>query len=116
VITLAGGLGIAVEERELPREALYSADEVFLCGTAAEITPVRSVDRKRVGDGTPGPVTRALRDAFFGLFDGRTPDHHRWLTWIHAATRVAIPDHEQQQAAVHGRTPQDKPASMEISA
>jgi len=79
VITLAADLGIAVEERELPREALYSADEVFLTGTAAEITPVRSVDRKAIGKGAPGPVTQQLRQAFFGLFDGRTHDKWGWL-------------------------------------
>jgi len=82
VITLAGTLGIVVEERDLPREALYSADEVFMTGTAAEITPIRSVDRKAIGEGKPGPITRALQDAFFGLFDGRTVDRWRWLTPI----------------------------------
>ena len=51
-----------------------------MTGTAAEITPIRSVDRKAVGDGTPGPITRALQDAFFGLFDGRTVDRWRWLS------------------------------------
>jgi branched-chain amino acid aminotransferase len=60
VITLAADLGITVEERDLPRESLYSADEVFMTGTAAEITPVRSVDRKAVGKGAPGPITRAV--------------------------------------------------------
>jgi len=80
VITLAGTLGLVVEERDLPREALYAADEVFMTGTAAEITPIRSVDRKPVGDGKPGPITRELQDAFFGLFDGRTIDRWRWLT------------------------------------
>jgi len=80
VITLAGTLGIVVEERDLPREALYSADEVFMTGTAAEITPIRSVDRKAIGSGKPGPITRALQDAFFGLFDGRSVDRWRWLT------------------------------------
>jgi branched-chain amino acid aminotransferase len=79
VITLAGTLGIVVEERDLPREALYSSDEVFMTGTAAEITPIRSVDRKVVGEGKPGPITRALQDAFFGLFEGRTVDRWRWL-------------------------------------
>ena len=79
VFTLAHELGIAVEERDLPREALYTADEVFMTGTAAEITPVRSVDRKPVGDGRPGPLTRALQQAFFGLFDGRTVDRWGWL-------------------------------------
>src|SRR6185312_15425358 len=56
-------LDSVVEERDLPREALYSADEVFMTGTAAEITPIRSVDRKLVGDGKPGPIPRALQDA-----------------------------------------------------
>jgi branched-chain amino acid aminotransferase len=79
VITLARDLGIEVEERDQPREALYTSDEIFLTGTAAEITPVRSVDRKLVGAGKPGPITRALQKAFFGLFDGSTPDTHGWL-------------------------------------
>ena len=97
VITLANDLGLAVEERDLPREALYSADEVFMTGTAAEITPVRSVDRKKVGNGTPGPITRALRAAFFGLFDGRTQDRYGWLTLVNAVAR----DHANQQAVTH---------------
>jgi branched-chain amino acid aminotransferase len=84
VIALAGDLGVAVEERDLPREALYSADEVFMTGTAAEITPIRSVDRKAVANGKPGPITRALQDAFFGLFEGRTPDRRGWLTPVDA--------------------------------
>ena len=84
VIELAADLGLEVEERDLPREALYTSDEVFMTGTAAEITPVRSVDRKPVGSGKPGPVTRALQKAFFGLFDGSTADKRGWLT--HVAT------------------------------
>lgn len=86
VMTLARELGYAVEERDLPREALYTSDEVFMTGTAAEITPVRSVDRKAVGSGKPGPVTRALQQAFFGLFDGSTADRWDWLTPVHAAS------------------------------
>ncbi len=82
VLTLAADLGLPVEERDLPREALYSADEVFMTGTAAEITPVRSVDRKPVGNGTPGPITRELQQTFFGLFDGRTQDRWGWLEWV----------------------------------
>jgi branched-chain amino acid aminotransferase len=89
VITLAAELGIAVEERDLPREALYTSDEVFLTGTAAEITPVRSVDRKSVGSGKPGPVTRALQQAFFGLFDGSTADRWGWLAAVDAGPGVA---------------------------
>ena len=82
VITLARDLGYKVEERDLPREALYTSDEVFLTGTAAEITPVRSVDRKPVGTGKPGPMTRALQKAFFGLFDGSTADTRNWLSYV----------------------------------
>lgn len=82
VITLARDLGIEVEERDLPREALYTSEEVFMTGTAAEITPVRSVDRKAVGSGKPGPVTRTLQKAFFGLFDGSTKDTHGWLSHV----------------------------------
>ena len=84
VLALAADLGLAVEERDLPREALYTSDEIFMTGTAAEITPVRSVDRKPVGSGKPGPITRALQQAFFGLFDGSTPDRRAWLTPVAA--------------------------------
>jgi branched-chain amino acid aminotransferase len=90
VITLAADLGIAVEERDLPREALYSSDEIFLTGTAAEITPVRSVDRKDVGSGRPGPITRALQQAFFGLFDGRTEDRWGWLTPVGVTAEAKV--------------------------
>lgn len=79
LIALAGDAGIKLVERELPREYLYLADEVFMCGTAAEITPVRSVDGKPVGNGQPGPLTRKMQELFFGLFDGRTPDRYGWL-------------------------------------
>ena len=112
VITLAGNLGLSVEERDLPREALYTADEVFMTGTAVEITPVRSVDRKLVGSGEPGPITRALQQAFFGLFDGRTEDRWGWLSSIHAV----IADREAQEAPAHGRTPHQIPALMETVA
>lgn len=84
VMTLAQEMGYAVHEQALPREMLYFADEVFMTGTAAEITPVRSVDRKPVGEGRPGPVTKALQRAFFGLFDGSTEDHWGWLTPVQA--------------------------------
>ncbi len=80
LITLAQDAGITVVERELPREYLYLCDELFMCGTAAEITPIRSVDGRTVGNGRPGPLTRRLQQLFFGLFDGSTPDRHGWLT------------------------------------
>jgi branched-chain amino acid aminotransferase len=85
VMTLARDLGLEVREELLPREALYWADEVFLTGTAAEITPVRSVDGLDVGEGRRGPVTQRLQEAFFGLFDGRTEDRWGWLEPVEPA-------------------------------
>ena len=79
IITLAREAGIDVIERDLPREYLYLCDELFMCGTAAEITPIRSVDGRQVGAGKAGAVTRRIQDLFFGLFDGRTADRHGWL-------------------------------------
>jgi branched-chain amino acid aminotransferase len=79
LMTLARDAGITVVERDLPREYLYLCDEVFMCGTAAEITPIRSVDGRQVGAGKAGPVTRQLQALFFGLFDGSTPDKYGWL-------------------------------------
>jgi branched-chain amino acid aminotransferase len=79
VMVLAGTLGLTVREQTIPREMLYIADEIFLTGTAAEITPVRSVDRIPVGTGGRGPVTRSIQDAFFGLFNGKTEDRWGWL-------------------------------------
>jgi len=79
VMTLAKELGLDVIEQSIPREMLYIADEIFLTGTAAEITPVRSVDRIEIGAGTRGPITKQLQDMFFGLFDGRTDDQWGWL-------------------------------------
>jgi branched-chain amino acid aminotransferase len=79
VMRLARERGIEVRESSIPREMLYIADEIFMTGTAAEITPVRSVDRLAVGNGRRGPVTEALQTAFFGLFNGRTADKWGWL-------------------------------------
>ena len=79
VITLAEERGIKVVEQAIPREMLYIADEIFLTGTAAEITPVRSVDRIEIGDGRRGEITKQLQDAFFGLFRGTTDDKWGWL-------------------------------------
>jgi branched-chain amino acid aminotransferase len=59
---------------------LYMADEIFFTGTAAEITPIRSVDRLKVGSGKPGPITKAVQEEFFGITSGRLPDRHGWLT------------------------------------
>jgi branched-chain amino acid aminotransferase len=89
VIKLAGQLGIRVEEKSIPRESLYLADELFFTGTAAEITPVRSVDRIEVGSGKRGPLTKQLQDAFFGLFSGATKDSHGWLEDIDTPAAAA---------------------------
>jgi len=79
VIQLARRLGYDVRETSIPREMLYIADEIFMTGTAAEVTPVRSVDRIEVGSGKRGPITKAIQEAFFGLFSGKTPDPQGWL-------------------------------------
>ncbi|HEX5755874.1 MAG TPA: branched-chain amino acid transaminase, partial [Arenimonas sp.] len=79
LMVLARNAGLEVVERDMPREYLYLCDELFMCGTAAEITPIRSVDGRPVGTGKPGPVTRRIQDLFFGLFDGATADKHGWL-------------------------------------
>jgi branched-chain amino acid aminotransferase len=79
VIQFAERAGIEVLEQDIPRELLYIADEVFLTGTAAEITPVRSVDKIPVGEGKRGPITEKLQRQFFGLFDGTTADTEGWL-------------------------------------
>lgn len=79
VITLAVDMGLEVLEQGFPRELLYLADELFLTGTAAEVTPVRSVDGIEVGCGSRGPITEKLQSAFFGLFDGKTEDKWGWL-------------------------------------
>jgi branched-chain amino acid aminotransferase len=79
IIRLAQDNGIEVFERDIPREYLYLCDELFMCGTAAEITPIRSVDGKPVGTGKPGALTGKIQKLFFGLFDGSTPDKYRWL-------------------------------------
>jgi branched-chain amino acid aminotransferase len=82
VITLARRAGIPVVEQMLPREMLYLADEVFLTGTAAEITPVRSIDKNVIGRGARGPVTEALQRAFFDVVECRVPDEDGWLTFV----------------------------------
>jgi branched-chain amino acid aminotransferase len=76
--TLAAELGIALQRRRLTRDDAWIADEVFLCGTAAEITPVVEVDRRRIGDGAPGPVTRALQARYFAAVRGGS--HPEWLS------------------------------------
>ena len=83
LITIARDIGIPVEERTFARDELYTADEVFLCGTAAELTPVREVDDRRVGDGSVGSVTRRVQEAFFAeVKSAPQPKYAEWHTWL----------------------------------
>ncbi len=80
VMTLLREMGYEIREENIPREALYTADEILMCGTAAEVTPVRSVDGIPVGNGGRGPITEKVQSMFFGLFNGKTEDKWGWLT------------------------------------
>jgi branched-chain amino acid aminotransferase len=83
IMTLARELGVSLTETNLPRESLYIADEVFVVGTAAEVTPIRSIDRITIGSGRRGPITEALQRAFFEVINGEAPDKHGWLTYVY---------------------------------
>jgi branched-chain amino acid aminotransferase len=82
VIRIARDLGYDVREQLLPREMLYIADELFFTGTAAELTPIRSVDRIQVGEGRPGPITKTIQEQYLGIATGAIPDRHGWLTLV----------------------------------
>jgi len=86
VITLAKDMGYEVREQTLPRELLYIADEVFCVGTAVEVTPIRTVDKVKVGLGRRGPVTEALQQKFFQIVKGEAPDPYGWLQPVNPAT------------------------------
>ena len=88
VIELAKDLKLDVREEQIPREMLYIADEVFFTGTAAEITPITSIDRIPVGEGVVGPVTKRLQEAFFDIIEGRANDRRGWLFPIEAKSKV----------------------------
>lgn len=83
VITLLEEMGYQVREENIPRESMYLADEILMCGTAAEVTPVRSVDGISVGNGGRGPITEKVQQMFFGLFNGTTEDKWGWLTPVY---------------------------------
>ncbi|MFN8527163.1 MAG: branched-chain amino acid transaminase [Anaerolineae bacterium] len=85
VLTLARDLGYEVRFEPIPRDFLYIADEIFFTGTAAEISPIRSVDRQQIGAGKRGPVTEALQNEFFALTSGQKPDRYGWLTPVRQA-------------------------------
>jgi branched-chain amino acid aminotransferase len=87
VVTIARSLGIEIVEGLIPREMLYIADEIFFSGTAVEITPVRSVDRIKVGKGKRGPITEKIQKEFFGIVEGKIADRYQWLTPVPVAVR-----------------------------
>ncbi len=82
IMQLAADAGIPVREMHIPREMLYMADEVFFTGTAAELTPVRSIDRITVGAGSVGPITKQLQQQYLGIAKGEIEDRHGWLTYV----------------------------------
>ncbi len=82
IIALAREMGYEVREETFPREMLYVADELFFTGTAVEVTPIRSVDRIKIGNGSCGPITKRIQDQFFGIINGAIPDTHGWMTLV----------------------------------
>ena len=119
VIQLCEAMGLELREARIPREAVFFSDEMFMTGTAAEITPVRSVDGKAFTESAPGPVTRRLQDAFFGIVRGAAADRFGWLTPVGgdavvsdetrasgaaAAQRTEIPSHCENGAAALSAT------------
>ncbi len=82
IFTIAGDLGLPIQEVSIARDELYIADEVFLTGTAAEITPVRELDDRTIGTGSPGPVTKKLQEVYFAAVKGENPKYASWLTYI----------------------------------
>jgi len=90
IMTIAEELGYTVKEQMIAREALYMADEVFFTGTAAELTPIRSIDRIPVGTGKPGPVARKLQEHFYDIVHGRAEDRYAWLTYCNQPVSAPV--------------------------
>jgi branched-chain amino acid aminotransferase len=104
IIMLARDLGFAVTETSIPREALYIADEVFVVGTAAEVTPIRTIDKIRIGAGRRGPITEALQRAFFDVINGDVPDTHAWLTYVYPEeSKLRAAGSQPRTAGAHAR-------------
>jgi len=83
VFVIAKEMGLQVTEQLIPREMLYIADELFFTGTAAEISPIRSVDKIKIGEGKRGPITKKLQDIFFKHLNAEVEDKHNWLTFVY---------------------------------
>src|SRR3989440_60897 len=90
VLQIARELGIQVVEQGIPREMLYIADEAFFTGTAAEVTPIRSVDKISVGKGITGPITKAIQKEFYAIIGGEKPDRHHWLTPVPVPSKQPV--------------------------
>jgi branched-chain amino acid aminotransferase len=90
VLQIATDLGIPIREQQIPRESLYIADEVFFTGTAAEITPICSVDKITVGEGKIGSITKAIQQEFYGIVRGEKEDRYHWLTAVGVATKQPV--------------------------
>jgi branched-chain amino acid aminotransferase len=91
ILQIARDLGIRIIEQQIPRESLYIADEVFFTGTAAEVTPIRSVDKISVGKGVVGPITKSIQQEFYGIVRGEKPDRYNWLTPVPVGSKQAVP-------------------------
>jgi branched-chain amino acid aminotransferase len=90
ILQIARDLNIPIVEQMIPRELLYIAEEVFFTGTAAEVTPIRSVDKIKVGDGKVGPVTKAIRAEFFAIVEGKKVDRHNWFTAVPVGAKQTV--------------------------
>jgi branched-chain amino acid aminotransferase len=90
VLQIARDLNISIVEQMIPREMLYIADEAFFSGTAAEVTPIRSVDRINVGKGGTGPITRAIQKEFYAIVRGEKSDRHGWLTPVPVRSKQPV--------------------------
>jgi len=89
-LQIARDLGIPIVQQGIPREMLYIADEAFFTGTAAEITPIRSVDKISVGKGVTGPITKAIQKEFYAVIHGEKPDRHNWLTSVPVGAKQPV--------------------------
>jgi branched-chain amino acid aminotransferase len=89
-LQIARDLGIPILEQMIPREMLYIADEAFFTGTAAEVTPIRSVDKIKVGKGGIGPITKAIQKEFYAIVRGEKTDRHGWLTAVPVGSKQPV--------------------------
>ncbi|MFT5609419.1 MAG: branched-chain amino acid aminotransferase, partial [Parvicella sp.] len=82
VEVMASDMGLEVIEKQITRDEIYTADEAFFTGTAAEVTPIRELDDRKIGDGSSGPITKEIQQRYFDVVNGRDPNRQDWLTYI----------------------------------